>query len=493
MKDKEEGGEGFRKYCQLNSFSIEGLDAIAQYNNYADEWDNEKQLFNANTSLAQQRFIAFKLYAKHRDRRKYHIDQMEGGHRKVANIQANFCSPLDPQRGFLTKPLAYTVNDFKRGGLIPQVDITRGAILGAYNNAINEGQRGEGFFNDTTSVLVRYINNVEPSVPKYLAACRIWSEAIANEKRNSATKDPFVELANHVSKFLRSMSNECLLFRPCLEKFSYDGSGSHRFPGNVAEETLKKASNDLNWKQVNRTTLADVIPLTEFLYTEEFENYCKDPFDKTNEERFMDKLEVPRLFWNKEDLQWCPHDSDKMRPPFCITYATMAIDAGLGNNQRATVEMVNKWCLLPLFIHILQAHKTNRTLVDTARDDKVHAIVLYTMRHHVHKFGTEGLTPQPCMTIVYDMAKVATLAVGDYQVILAALYLAEIVNAALTTIDAKDPDSPDSSVLLSARKKRLKEELTSVTDLYSTLNHYAGHPGIDKMIEELGENNIYNL
>ena len=55
------------------------------------------------------------------------------------------------------------------------------------------------------------------------------------------------------------------------------------YPGNVAEETLKKASNELSWKQVNRTTLADVIPLTEFLYTEEFENYCKDPFDKTNE------------------------------------------------------------------------------------------------------------------------------------------------------------------------------------------------------------------
>ena len=41
------------------------------------------------------------------------------------------------------------------------------------------------------------------------------------------------------------------------------------------------------------TELNAIIPLAEFLYSDEFENYCKDPFYKSNEEQFMIMLEVP--------------------------------------------------------------------------------------------------------------------------------------------------------------------------------------------------------
>ena len=91
MNDEIDGEKGFREYCMLNSCTDDGLHAIANYNKFLTEWAQEVALFDEDTSLAQKRFISFKLYAKYRKRRVYHLDQMEGGHRKVGNIQANFC------------------------------------------------------------------------------------------------------------------------------------------------------------------------------------------------------------------------------------------------------------------------------------------------------------------------------------------------------------------------------------------------------------------
>ncbi len=88
---------------------------------------------------------------------------MEGGHRKVGNVQVNFCSPLDPERGCISKPTAYTISQFKQLGLAPAEDITNEDIIGTYNSAIKSGSNGKGFFYDTAFVGVRYRN--DPDVP----------------------------------------------------------------------------------------------------------------------------------------------------------------------------------------------------------------------------------------------------------------------------------------------------------------------------------------
>ena len=75
-----EGGKDFREYCMLKSCTDKGLEAIAKYNKFDREWNDERELFDGETSLAQKRFINFKLYTKYRTRRSYQLDQMEGGH-----------------------------------------------------------------------------------------------------------------------------------------------------------------------------------------------------------------------------------------------------------------------------------------------------------------------------------------------------------------------------------------------------------------------------
>ena len=292
MNTKSEGGRGFRQYCMLNSCTVKGLQSIAEYNGFTNEWVRETALFNDSTSMEQKRFISFKLYAKFRNKRDHHIDVMEGGHRKVGNVQANFCSPLDPERGCFSKPTSYTVAQFRQVGMIPAQGIQNSDIIGAYNSVIKDGSNSSGFFYATAMVAVRYLKNPDISMPVFLDACCTYSEALAREKRNSATKDPFVELAIHASHFMRSMTDEALLNRPCLKKFAY--KAQNKFPGVVAEGKLTKT---LSWKD-DTAKIEQEIPLTEFLYSSTCHDYCQDPFDEDNKQRFMQELEVPIMVDN---------------------------------------------------------------------------------------------------------------------------------------------------------------------------------------------------
>ena len=165
----------------------------------------------------------------------------------------------------------------------------------------------------------------------------------------------------------------------------------------------------------------------------------------------------------------------------------MAVDAGLGNKQRATTEMVNKWALLPRYLHLLLAHKKNISLVDTTKDERVGMMVIYAMRHHVTNHGTSNLVTDACAPW-YGVKKESNMAEGENNVIIAALYITEMVNAALTTITDNDGEEQNRDKLFNLRKARLKKEISDVTMLLSTLTIYANNPGIDTMINQLGKN-----
>ena len=75
---------------------------------------------------------------------------------------------------------------------------------------------------------------------------------------------------------------------------------------------------------------------------------------------------------------------------------------------------------------------------------------------------------------------------------MAALYLTEIVNVALSTLHEFDPDRKSNTPLNKLRRNQLIQETGLITRLFSTLNIYANNPGIDTMINQLGKN-IYNL
>ena len=203
----------------------------------------------------------------------------------------------------------------------------------------------------------------------------------------------------------------------------------------------------------------------------------------------MQELEVPCMVnvGTNTTKQWEANEDVKLRPSYFVSYESLSIDAGLGEKQRVTTEMVNKWCMLPKFIHILLAHKKNKSLVDTARDPHVTRTILYAMRHHVHNHGNINLSCHPCMHVFYEFPKIPCLAVGECEVIPAVLYLTEIGNAALTTIHHSDILDRHQQPMLDPRRTRLNEEANGVSLLFSTLNIYARSPGLDKMIGDLGK------
>ena len=105
----------------------------------------------------------------------------------------------------------------------------------------------------------------------------------------------------------------------------------------------------------------------------------------------MNKLQVPCVSDGTDN------DEVSIKPPFVISYESMAVDAGQGTNQRATAEIVNKWYLLPKFIHILVAHKRNISIVEASRNPDVAGLVLYAMRRHVHNNGFSNIGGHACM------------------------------------------------------------------------------------------------
>ena len=60
------------------------------------------------------------LYATWRKRRCYHLDPIEGGHRKVGIIQASFCTQYNFERGSITNPTSLEPKHFEDSGLSPK-------------------------------------------------------------------------------------------------------------------------------------------------------------------------------------------------------------------------------------------------------------------------------------------------------------------------------------------------------------------------------------
>ena len=80
----------------INLCTDEGLQDIAKYNGYEEEWDGIKKRIRWQ-HIHDSKTI--KLYAKHCNKHKYHLDPIEGGHRRAGTFQANFCAQLNPEDG----------------------------------------------------------------------------------------------------------------------------------------------------------------------------------------------------------------------------------------------------------------------------------------------------------------------------------------------------------------------------------------------------------
>jgi hypothetical protein len=171
-----------------------------------------------------------------------------------------------------------------------------------------------------------------------------------------------------------------------------------------------------------------------------------------------------------------------IRPPFLVTWKSMACDASLGAGvQRVTSEMVNKWLFIPPIIYQLYAAQNNMQLEQASETMALHDIVLYTMRHHVHQFGMLNCRGQHCMSECYKIQYSLYITTGTYNIICATLFIAETINVALIGIHGSDTDS------VGVRQDRLNAEASSLAKMYDTISSYSNYPSISVCLESLGK------
>ena len=260
------------------------------------------------------------------------------------------------------------------------------------------------------------------------------------------------------------------LFHKCRPNFEgHVYTGGNKFPAQVQKTEIVKGLAEM--KQVK-----DIIPLYGFLYSKAFTNYCMNPFDAGNKKAFIDHFRVPIMTDDDEETD------EMIGPPFLVSYLSMARDASLGKEvQRVTPEMVNKWLVMPLLLHVLYAAQNNKQLDKVAVDPDLHEIVFYTLRHHVHQFGMQNCKGQPCMHPVYDIPFTHVITSGTNNLIGATIMIAETINVSLMGIDERDDATVDS------RRKAVLKEADTLATMYDTQSKFSNYPKLPQALEALGE------
>lgn len=490
MMKEERGGLTFKQYCRLDPFTDEGKLSIAKYNNFDKEWTkavNDPKRVHHTYSEMSKRWLLLKLYATYRPRRVLHLDPIEGGHRRLAAIQTFLCAPVAGEDGMITEHAKdpnihnmFRPKDFEDVNIINQdkgrceknKDIQRmtAKIIGTSLDITHEDINSE-FYKVPSYVTVCYLFKKDITVPKFLTACRTVSLGLANQKRESATKDPITEVGSEICSVLKLMTDNSLQNRPQLWDHCWPNKGS--FPGMVKAVDLDRAIKKYEEEHSGDYKIEKVLPNAEFLHDKCLENYCKDPMNKSNFDRFRSFMGTNTSIDGK---------TLSMQPPYIVPYESMSLDFNDGPSQHITAEMANKYLLVPIIIHILYSHLHGMTLKKCAKDTKCQNIVLYTMRHHIHQAGILTIKVHPAAVRVYEIgARHHTIASPEHNIIGTALYFAEFVNTCLRDVADVDTGKCDPG-----RKEKLDSVVNYLSSWFSTFSHFAGNPTLQEMLNAIG-------
>ena len=176
---------GFQDYCNIDAHTDAGLAKIAEFNHYVDEWNEVSSTFTNDTSMVSKIWRAFNLYVDNRHNRIYHLEPKEGGHRRLAIIQAELCSPVHPETASVSQPQLFCRLDFKKAGLEVEHGKVTDKSIAATQNAIVEGEKTSLFFAEETVVKVSWVKDFQEPVPNILNACHPKRKLVKDQKRVS--------------------------------------------------------------------------------------------------------------------------------------------------------------------------------------------------------------------------------------------------------------------------------------------------------------------
>ena len=108
-------------------------------------------MFDNDALMTDKQYVSIVLYSTWHECRCFHLDPIEGGHRKINMMQASFCEKYNFERGLITNPTSLEPRHFEDIGLcLKDPEKKRSEIqnwtLHNYFQLVKETENNKGFF-----------------------------------------------------------------------------------------------------------------------------------------------------------------------------------------------------------------------------------------------------------------------------------------------------------------------------------------------------------
>lgn len=459
--------ELLKQYFVTDARTVKGQEYIADMNGIRELWDTKVNEFDADTPIAQKCYDLAHLVAKHPSKIKVKFGPDEGMHRGGACVQALFGSKIDPTTGIIEKPCNLTFQDFADVQLIKKEDIPPQDNLQGIVQKILASEEPSQFFDELSTVEIGWI--VAPketaSISKILDARRRISQQRSDNKITSVRRDAFVKIGEFCSGVILSVGEHNIPHRP----------DTHKVPCPFVKWESKKAVLErLNENDQNEQ---EAFPNCELFYSNEWIEYCKDPFNPTNKKAVYATCSFPAM----------DNNAITLHPPYLNDHKGLAEDPS--DATYFTTWMINSVLFLPPIIHLLAADRLNTTTTETVNDSKVHETCLFTVRYSAFSTGLISTKNHGAMHHCYS-----SLAYSDWNVtypndlIAASLFIVDTLNVALT--HPRNWSTKETQLSTRRMRAKLGTAASEVDTMYSTIVTRTGAIRVDDIIHNLGESSV---
>ena len=430
-----------RRYLSLDATTDEGRKEIAQMNGVGEQWKKINEEYDDNTHVQKKCYDLLHLVARN-DKRPFMCGSIEGWHRTGAVISLMTGRCIGANTGALKKGLSW--GDFSwliqlEAGL--QLDVTEQAFQDfLHAKLLGEEKDGKkyskcAFISQPSNVTAWYISksSEETDLPSILKGLRTHSESISEQKRTSSRRKVEIQIADLVLSIFSGTGDTAINDNCCTSSPSipFVWAPRRKLGRKAVDSALKKAEDKLKTSFATGTEKSSIsddtkemnaFTLPAILFDDDFDDYCKAPF----QEAVSSKMKAKLTFKALDDA------NIELAPPFINSFLTMTMFTGKNGIKGMTTWMVNTCWFLPKIIHILYAEKHNLTLAEVGTQQAAKEMCQYAVRYHGNSVGLTNYNVDPIVKLHYPNITEQTYTNDQsINIIAAALFISDTINMIL--------------------------------------------------------------
>ena len=348
--------DDFKKFLLHDGFTIEGKNAIAKYYNVFDEWDARDH----DVDFVEDYYKLLLLVKTKSDKDNVWISFIEGLHRHAAVISCLLCAKFDYLNNTLV-PNSLQIDDFKTAN-IPHFKMPEDLSLTPKKILLNIINKKEvpisSMLTTPMSVEIYFPNKTNCDLKQLMDCCKKMSALISKNKRDSAIKSmPQETCLNLISIMACKTSTKMKNVDKHIPKFN----ASMRYQSHVQWKTFEKElirTEDDNW-----TGYPDL------LRSNEYEDYCKEPFDAAKRNAFLSIVSPASVKSNK---------SNEEKPPYPLSFNRLITSIDDYDRKAKTRSIdashINAYYIIPILVISMTTKLKNENIYDIAQKNNVEGV-----------------------------------------------------------------------------------------------------------------------